>query len=154
MTDETTAQAHAILTANRYAVLGTATLSGDPWVSRVYFVNLGLSTPALALPPFSTTLRTDRPEPPRIALTVFDSTVPLGGATAFYARATAELCPDDDLATQLQAFSTHSTAEGFPVWRPDQVTGDATLRLYRAEVTEAWLLPAEEGPERRIPLRL
>jgi hypothetical protein len=43
---------------------------------------------------------------------------------------------------------------GFPAWLVEQVTGDAALRLYRAEVSEAWLLPVEDGPERRIPLPL
>lgn len=151
MTDEMTDQAHAILSANRYAVLGTATPAGEPWVSPVYFVNAGLDA----------LLWLSRPSArhselialnPRTAVTVFDSSVPMGGATAFYALATAGLCPDDELATQLELFSTRSVAVGFPAWRPEQVTGEAALRLYRADITEAWLLPATEGPERRIPL--
>ncbi|GGN12162.1 uncharacterized protein YhbP (UPF0306 family) [Actinoplanes campanulatus] len=153
MTDELTAQARAILAANRYAVLGTATPAGEPWVSPVYFVNLD----------FSRVLWLSRPsarhseliaDNPRIAVTVFDSTVPMGGATAFYARATAAPCPDSDLAVQLGIFSTRSVAEGFPAWRLNQVTGEAPLRLYRADITEAWLLPADDGPERRVPLPL
>ena len=153
MTDEMTDRARAILAGNRYAVIGTATPSGEPWVSPVYFVNLGLrallwlSRPAAR---HSALIAENH----RIAVTVFDSTVPMGGATAFYAMATAGLCPDGDLPPQLEEFSIRSVAEGFPAWRPDQVTGDAALRLYRAEITEAWLLPAEEGPERRIPLNL
>jgi hypothetical protein len=153
MTDEMTAQARAILATNRYAVLGTATPTGEPWVSPVYFVNLGLHTLLWLSRPSSRHSELIA-ENHRTAITVFDSTVPMGGATAFYARATAGLCPDDDLATQLAAFSTHSIADGFPAWRLDQVTGDAALRLYRADITEASLLPADEGPERRIPLQL
>lgn len=153
MIDEMTAQARAILATNRYAVLGTATSTGEPWVTPVYFVGLGLTTLLWLSRPSSRHSQLIA-ENHRIAVTVFDSTVPMGGATAFYARATAGLCPDDDLAIQLEAFSTRSVAAGFPAWRLDQVTGDAALRLYRADVAEAWLLPADEGPERRIPLRL
>lgn len=90
----------------------------------------------------------------RVAVTVFDSTVPMGGATAFYGLGTAGLCPDDELADELQEFSARSLAVGFPGWRPEQVTGGAALRLYRADLTEAWLLPVEDGPERRVPLTL
>ncbi len=90
----------------------------------------------------------------RIAVTVFDSAVAMGGASAYYARASARLCPDADLPAHLAAFSTQSVQRGFPAWRLDQVTGGVALRLYCAEVSEAWLLPAEDGPERRIPLPL
>ncbi|MBB2941031.1 putative pyridoxine 5'-phosphate oxidase superfamily flavin-nucleotide-binding protein [Actinoplanes lutulentus] len=153
MTDEMTAKARAILDTTRYAVLGTATPTGEPWVSPVYFVNDGLTTLLwLSRPTSHHSLLIA--ENSRIAVTVFDSTVVMGGATAFYARARAALCPTADLPAQLEAFSTRSAAVGFPTWRPDQVTGDAPLRLYRAVVTEAWLLPAEAGPERRIPLPL
>jgi hypothetical protein len=151
--DEMTDRAHALLAANRYAVIGTATPSGDPWVSPVYFVNRGLGTLLWLSRPSSRHSRLIAGNA-RIAVTVFDSTVPMGGATAFYALATAALCPDTDLPAQLEAFSAHSVADGFPAWRLDQVTGDAALRLYRAEVSEAWLLPVEEGPERRVPLTL
>ncbi|GAA4969287.1 pyridoxamine 5'-phosphate oxidase family protein [Actinoplanes utahensis] len=152
MTDEITVQARALLAANRYAVIGTATPGGAPWVSPLYVV----------VPDLDTVLWLSRPTSrhseliaanDRIAVTVFDSTVPMGGATAFYALATAGLCPDADLPGLLATFSAHSAAHGFPTWRLEQVTGDAPLRLYRAAITEAWLLPAEDGPERRIPLR-
>ena len=148
-----TGRARAILDATRYAVIGTATPSGDPWVSPVYFVSLGIGRLLWLSRPSSRHSRLIAGND-RIAVTVFDSTVPAGAATAFYALATAGLCPDADLPSELDAFSARSAAHGFPAWRLDQVTGDAALRLYRAEVDQAWLLPADDGPERRISLTL
>jgi hypothetical protein len=151
MTDEIIAAARALLDANRYAVLATASAAGEPWASPVYFVSRG----------FGTVLWLSRPssrhsvllaENPRIAVTVFDSTVGMGGATAFYGQGSAALCPEDELDAELAVFSARSADTGFPTWRPEQVTGDAALRLYRAELAQAWLLPVEDGPERRVPL--
>jgi hypothetical protein len=153
MTDEFADQAHALLAANRYAVIGTASPAGDPWVSPVYFGHLGLGSLMWLSRPSSRHSELIAGNN-RIAVTVFDSTVAMGGATAYYARASAGLCPDADLPAHLAAFSTQSVERGFPAWRLDQVTGDAALRLYCAEVIEAWLLPVEDGPERRIPLPL
>jgi hypothetical protein len=153
MTDEIADQARAILAANRYAVLGTASPSGDPWVSPVYFGHRGLGT-LMWLSRTSSWHSRLIAENDRIAVTVFDSAVAMGGASAYYARASAGLCPDAELSKHLEAFSAQSVERGFPAWRLDQVTGDAALRLYRAEVSEAWLLPVEDGPERRIPLAL
>ncbi len=153
MTDEIADQGRAILAANRYAVIGTASPSGDPWVSPVYFGYLGLGTLMWLSRPSSRHSRLIA-ENDRIAVTVFDSSVAMGGASAYFARAAAGLCPEAELLAHLAAFSTQSVERGFPAWRPDQVTGDAALRLYRAQVSEAWLLPADDGPERRIPLPL
>ncbi len=151
MTSPETDQAAAILAANRYAVIGTATPDGAPWVTPVYFVTVGLSSLLWLSRPSSRHSQLIAAND-RIAVTVFDSAVAAGQASAFYALATAGLCPDAELPGQLDAFSTRSAAVGFPAWRVDQVTGDAALRLYRAEIAESWLLPVSDGPERRIPL--
>ena len=153
MTDQVADQALAILGANRYAVIGTASPAGEPWVSPVYFGYRGLGTLLWLSRPSSWHSRLIAGND-RIAVTVFDSTVVMGAASAYYARASAEICSDAELADHLAAFSEQSVERGFPAWRVDQVTGDAALRLYRAEVSEAWLLPVEDGPERRIPLPL
>jgi Pyridoxamine 5'-phosphate oxidase len=151
MTDEIADQARAILAANRYAVIGTASPSGDPWVSPVYFGHRGLGTLMWLSRPSARHSQLIAGND-RIAVTVFDSTAAMGQGSAFYARASAGLCPEAELPIHLEAFSTQSVERGFPAWRLDQVTGDAALRLYRAEVSEAWLLPADDGPERRIPV--
>lgn len=153
MTDEFADQARAILAANRYAVIGTASPAGDPWVTPVYIGHRGLGTLMWLSRPSSRHSELIAANN-RIAVTVFDSTVAMGGATAYYALASAGICPDPELPGLLAAFSDQSVERGFPAWRPDQVTGDAALRLYRAEVSEAWLLPVEDGPERRVPLPL
>ena len=153
MTDDFADQARALLAANRYAVIGTASPTGDPWVSPVYFGHLGLGTLMWLSRPASRHSELIAGND-RIAVTVYDSTVAMGGATAFYALASARLCPEAELPAHLAAFSAQSVERGFPAWRPDQVTGKAALRLYCAEVSEAWLLPIEDGPERRVPLPL
>src|SRR5690348_2338562 len=101
MTTVVTDLAREILAANRYAVIATATPDGEPWVSPVYFVSQGLDA----------LLWLSRPESQhsqliaaneRVAVTVFDSGVAFGKASGFYARATAGLCPEKELAGCLE----------------------------------------------------
>jgi hypothetical protein len=144
-------QARHVLAATAYAVLATAEPDGSPWVTPVWFAPVGLEQVLWVSRPETRHSRfiAQRPE---IALTVFDSTVPIGSAEAFYARALATVCPEDELDELVGVFSARSVAQGAKPWTVSDITGDATLRLYVARVTESWVLATDGGPDRRLPL--
>ena len=75
-----------------------------------------------------------------VAIVVFDSTVPVGGAAALYVEATANEVPPDDLAPAIATYSAHSLANGGPAWTVDEVTGPARHRLYRARAVARYVL--------------
>jgi hypothetical protein len=89
-------------------------------------------------------------ERPDISLVVFGSTVAVGSASAFYARARAGLVPDEELASGVAVLVAECEAQGIGPWSVDDVTGDSELRLYRASSTEAWVLAGDGGPDRRL----
>ena len=143
------ADAHRIVDANRYVVLGTTDPSGLPWASPVYFAADGLDRFWWVSRPYvrhSVNLAA-RPD---CSLVVFDSTAGVGLAEAFYARATATVVPDDEVDDQIGIFSRRSEAHGGWPWSLARVR-EAGLRLYAADVTERSAL-VQGGPAERTPL--
>jgi Pyridoxamine 5'-phosphate oxidase len=70
---------------------------------------------------------------PAVAIVIFDSTAPVGEGKAVYIDATAAQVPDEDLPQRcVEAFATVAAALAFT---PEQLSGDAALRLYCAEGT-------------------
>ncbi len=143
-----TAAARRVIEANSYATLATADADGQPWATPVWFAERDLRD-------FVWVSRTERRhsknlmERPEIALVVFDSTTPVGSATALYAEAIAAVVPDRELADALAVFNTKSAAFALPEWDDSQVSGDAPHRLYRATASRVWVL---DEHEQRIPL--
>jgi hypothetical protein len=72
---------------------------------------------------------------PEIAIVIFDSGVTPDQAEAVYLAASAEQVTDG-----IETFSEQSVAQGLPAWTLDDVTAPARLRLYRATVTDRWIL--------------
>ena len=143
--------AERVLSGTRYMALSTADTGGVPWVTPVWFARDGRDAFYWVSDPVTRhsrniAARTD------VALLVFDSQVSVGGASAFYARARAVQVPDDEVAAGIAVFSREAEAQGIGAWDVDRVTGDARLRLYRATVTEEWVLAEDGGPDRRLPL--
>jgi hypothetical protein len=68
-----------------------------------------------------------------------------GGWNALYMVATAERLDDVDEA--IRTFSRHGEAQGFRAWTRDDVLAPARHRLYRATVTEHFVLDPHD--ERR-----
>jgi Pyridoxamine 5'-phosphate oxidase len=150
MTDNN-AHARAILDATTYVVLGSADADGNPWVTPVWFAHEGLDRLYWVSWPGTrhSQLIEDRPE---IALTVFDtSAVPYEG-TAFYAVAQAGQCPDGQLDDALRIFNQRSVAQGIGEFTRERVTGQARLRLYVAEIVEAWVLDQDADVDQRAPV--
>lgn len=141
--------ARAVLDANSFMTLATADESGMPWASPVWFATENyrefywLSAPTAR---HSKNLAV-RPE---LSIVVYDSTAqPLEGQ-AVYMTGTAVQVPESDLEPTLRVYSEVSMRSGLKEYGMDNVTGDARLRLYRATVTEHYIL----DPDATIDVRI
>lgn len=142
-----------ILATNRYLTLGTATPGGSPWVTPVYFAHEDPTVLWWVSAPdarHSRNLLTN----PAVAVVVFDSTVPIGGAAAVYGEAWAGECADDAVAEGIELFSRCSRRDGSAAWDASAVTGPAGHRLYLARLSSLFLLAGDGGPDGRIPVPL
>jgi hypothetical protein len=150
MTDHT-AHARALLENTSYVVLAAADGDGNPWATPVWFAADGLDRLYWLSWPGSrhSLLIQERPE---IALTVFDSTVVPNEAAAFYATARARQCPDEQLDDGLHVFNRRSLAQGLGEFTREHTTGAARLRLYVADITEAWVLDQDAEVDQRAPV--
>jgi Pyridoxamine 5'-phosphate oxidase len=142
------AGARAVLAGNRYMTLGTADEQGHPWVTPVWFAPgddrefFWVSSPQAR---HSRNLAAR----PQMSIVIFDSQVPVGSASAVYMLALGEELTGAAIERGLQTFAHESVVQGLRVWTTADVTAPARHRLYRATVSERWLL----GPrDERLPL--
>jgi Pyridoxamine 5'-phosphate oxidase len=126
--------AEQIIDANRYMTLATADAQGTPWASPVWFAHrdyrefLWVSDPESR---HSGNLAV-RPE---LAIVIFDSGAAPPDGTGVYMTATAEQKADD-----IELYSEQGVAQGLREWTLEDVTPPARFRLYRATVTDRWVL--------------
>ncbi|MGZ4271007.1 MAG: pyridoxamine 5'-phosphate oxidase family protein [Solirubrobacteraceae bacterium] len=143
------AGARAVIDANRYMTLGTADESGHPWVTPVWFAPADyreffwVSSPA-ARHSRNIAIR------PEVSIAIFDSQVPVGSAAAVYMTALAQELTGAAQERGLEVFARESEAQGLRVWGQANVTAPARHRLYRAAVTEHWVLGTHDE---RLPVR-
>ena len=150
MTDH---QAHArdILETTSYMVLATADDTGSPWATPVWFAADGLDRLYwLSWPGTRHSMLIERR--PEVALTVFDSTVAPNTGTAFYATARARRCTADDIDEALRIVNHRALAQGIDELTHAGVTSESRLRLYVAEITEAWVLDQDAEVDQRAPV--
>jgi uncharacterized protein YhbP (UPF0306 family) len=150
-TTDNNAHARSVLDGTTFVVLATADADGNPWATPVWFAHDGLDRLYWVSWPGSrhSQLIEQRPD---IALTVFDSTVVPHEGTAFYATARARLCPDEQLDDGLRVFNRRSLAQGLSEFTRKRTTGEARLRLYVAEIDEAWVLDQDADVDQRAPV--
>jgi nitroimidazol reductase NimA-like FMN-containing flavoprotein (pyridoxamine 5'-phosphate oxidase superfamily) len=130
-----------IVAANRYMTLATADEAGTPWASPVWFATEDLKRFYWVSKPGARHSRNIAARP-QIAIAIYDSTVDPGNAMAVYMQAHAEEVAAEDIGV----FARESVAQGETVWTSDDVTAPARHRLYRATVTEHYVL--DERDER------
>jgi nitroimidazol reductase NimA-like FMN-containing flavoprotein (pyridoxamine 5'-phosphate oxidase superfamily) len=139
------AVARSIIDSNRYVTLGTADEHGSPWASPVWY----------APSEYREFLWVSKPEArhsrnlaarPELALVIFDSHQ-AGGWNALYMRAVAEELADVD--DGIRIFSRHGEAQGLRAWTREGVSPPARHRLYRATVSEHFVL---DPHDHRIPV--
>ena len=145
------AHALSVLDATCYVVLATADADGTPWATPVWFAHDGLDRLYWLSWPGSrhSRLVEHRPE---VALTVFDSNAVPNQGTAFYATARARQCPDEHLDRGLDVVNRRSLAQGIGEFTRGRVTGGSRLRLYVAEINDAWVLDQDADVDQRAPV--
>ena len=148
MSEELDRIARAIIDGNRYMVLGTADQSGRPWVSPVYYAPSGYAELYWVSSPEAQHSRNlgVRPE---LSIVVFDSQAPVGEGQGVYMSAVAEPLTGDDAERGIEIFSLVSVSHGARPWTLEDVQDPAVLRLYRARVSEHWVLDPERRPDQR-----
>jgi len=144
--------ARAIIDGNRYMVLGTADESGRPWVSPVYYAPSGYSELYWLSSPQAQHSRNlaSRPE---LGIVVFDSQAPVGEGQGVYMSAVADELEGAEAQRGIEISSRVSVSHGAKPWRLEDVREPAELRLYRARVSEHWVLDPERRPDQRIRVR-
>ena len=148
MTEDTAANARRIIEANMYMTLATADADGRPWVSPVWFAPDGDEAFLWVSRPGTRHSRNIAVRP-EVAIVMFDSTVPIGGAEAVYAEGVAEQLSGEELARAIAIFSQRSQASGGGAWEPANVVEPAPFRLYRAVASARSVL----GPhDERLPV--
>jgi predicted pyridoxine 5'-phosphate oxidase superfamily flavin-nucleotide-binding protein len=139
--------ARRVIDANRYMALGTADEAGHPWVSPVWFASEDYRNFHWISSPDAKHSR-NLAAHPEIAIAIFDSSVPVGGAQAVYMKGEANELTGAVLEEGLEVYdrvSRRDVGRGFGL---DDVQGSALFRLYRATVSEHWVLIPGRDPER------
>jgi hypothetical protein len=84
-----------------------------------------------------------------MSIVVFDSQVPVGSAQALYMVAVAQELTGAERERGMEVFNREGEAQGLRAWTLADVSAPAKHRLYRATVTEHWVL----GPhDERLPV--
>jgi uncharacterized protein YhbP (UPF0306 family) len=139
--------ARRVIDANRYMALGTADEAGQPWVSPVWFASEDYRNFHWVSSPDARHSRNlaGRPE---VAIAIFDSSVPVGGAQAVYMKGAAKELTGVELEQGLEVFDRVSRQDIGRAYGLDDVQGSALFRLYRARVSEHWVLIPGRDPDR------
>jgi len=85
---------------------------------------------------------------PAVAIAIFDSSVPVGGAQAVYMKGVAKQLTGAELEQGLEVFDRVSRQDIGRAFGLDDVQGSARFRLYRATVSEHWVLIRGGDPDR------
>ena len=139
--------ARSIVDTNRFMTLATADESGLPWASPVWYAPADYRELYWVSSPEARHSR-NLAQRPQLAIVIFDSHEP-GGWKALYMSAVAEQLTDVDEG--IEVFSRRSAEQGLPLWTRDDVLSPARHRLYRATVSEHFVL---DSHDQRLPVTL
>jgi len=136
--------ARGIIDANKYMTLATVGTDGSPWATPVFFTPDGYRDLYWVSSP---TARHSRNifERASVAIVVFDSQVPIGGASAVYMRARAAEVPDGEIEASADRYA--SRFPDLKYFTPAELRAPAPYRLFRAEVAEHSVLIRGGDPE-------
>jgi nitroimidazol reductase NimA-like FMN-containing flavoprotein (pyridoxamine 5'-phosphate oxidase superfamily) len=149
MTQEQDLQAIArsIVDTNRFMALDTADGSGTPWVSPVWYAPVSYRQYVWVSRPGARHSR-NLAERPQVAIVIYDSHRPGGWSAVYLAGVAAEV---DDVEAARAAFNRNSEAQGLRAWSREEVAAAGEFRLYRAAISEQFVLDDHDG---RRPLHL
>jgi uncharacterized protein YhbP (UPF0306 family) len=148
-------RALAVIDSNKYMTIATADESGAPWATPVYFTPDGTrrflwASSLEAQHSINIAARST------VAITVFDSSVPIGGAQAIYVRSTARVVAPEELEESAALYSGR-LAE-LSTYTASDLSEPEPLRLFEAIIERWWLLiPGRDmhfgsGIDRRVEL--
>jgi nitroimidazol reductase NimA-like FMN-containing flavoprotein (pyridoxamine 5'-phosphate oxidase superfamily) len=146
--------ARSIIESNRYMVLGTADEAGVPWVTPVWFAQSDYRRFIWVSSPDRRHSRNviARPE---VSIVIFDSRVAVGSARAVYMSGRAEELSGAELERVIALFDTAGQAQGLTRrWAMEDVLAPAPYRLYRATVSQHWVLDPDSSPDDRAEITL
>jgi nitroimidazol reductase NimA-like FMN-containing flavoprotein (pyridoxamine 5'-phosphate oxidase superfamily) len=131
--DELTDRAASTVARNRYLVLGTTDDDGRSRVSPVYFTHADHRDYYWVSSPDSHHSR-NLAARPEVSFVIFDSSItPAEGPQAVYVDAVAAEVAEADLAEHCaRAFAHPRGDDGARPFTPEELSGVAPLRLYRA----------------------
>jgi uncharacterized protein YhbP (UPF0306 family) len=153
MSTDLIALGRQIVDSNLYMTLATADEDGRPWPTPVYFAVDGYSDFYWVSGPdarHSLNLEA-RPE---LAIAIFDSSVPIGGAAAVYLEATARRVEGADAERGIEVFSRRSEEHGGGPFTMAEIEPPAYLRLYRATAARHYVLDPDAQHDERAPVEL
>jgi nitroimidazol reductase NimA-like FMN-containing flavoprotein (pyridoxamine 5'-phosphate oxidase superfamily) len=139
--------ARSIIESNRYMTLATADEQGSPWASPVWYAPVKYRQFLWVSSPEAKHSR-NLAARAELAIVIFDSHR-AGGWKALYMSAVAQQVSDVD--EDIQRYSRHGEAQGLRVWTRDDVLPPARHRLYRATVSEHFVL---DPHDQRLPVNL
>jgi hypothetical protein len=144
--------ARAVLDANSFMTLSTADADGVPWASPVWFATEDYRELFWVSAPDARHSR-NLAVRPQLSIVVFDSTVRPLETQAVYMSGTGGLVTDD-VAGGIATFSRAAVRSGLGDWGAERVSGDARLRLYRATVTEHYIMDPDAPVDARLAVTL
>jgi Pyridoxamine 5'-phosphate oxidase len=147
--------ARAIIEDNLYMALGTSDEQGQPWVSPVYYAHAGYREFYWVSLPEAAHSRNIAVRP-QISIVIFDSQAPIGTGQGVYLSAVAEELTGADLDGGIDIYSRRSQLHGAAEWEASDVRSPAVHRLYRATVSDQWILDktSDRRGDRRIQVFL
>jgi pyridoxine/pyridoxamine 5'-phosphate oxidase len=146
--------AREIIESNRYMVLGTADEAGLPWVAPVWFAQTDYRRFMWVSSPDRRHSRNVRARP-EVSIVIFDSQVAVGSALAVYMTARAEELSGAELGRDIAFFDRAGQAQGLTSrWASEDVLAPAPYRLYRATVSQHWVLDPDSSPDDRAEVAL
>jgi hypothetical protein len=140
-----------VLAQNRYCVLGTADQAGTPWATPVFFAPLDPDQVCWVSSPDSRHSRNIAGRS-AIAITVFDSGVPVGQAEAAYFDAEAALAQPDDIEVALDALNALLPSD--KQLSVSDLLPAGLMAVYQASFRRRYVLARGGNPELRNVLDL
>lgn len=131
--DDLDEMARSIIDTNRYLTLGTTEPDHRPRLSPVYFTHVDYRTFYWVSSPAAHHSGNIAARP-AVAIVIFDSTAEIGRGRAVYIGADASIVTEDELPQRCTEAFAHA-GPGATRFQPHELSGDAALRLYRANAT-------------------
>lgn len=126
-----------LLALHDYLVLGTVDTTGDPWVTPVFYVADGTTSVLWVSSPDSRHSR-NIAHHPAVAISVFDTHAPIGGAEALYVDATATVVGDTARPAAIELLNSRLPSHQH--LDLTDVGPGGQLQVYRASIHQHYVL--------------